>query len=83
MESTEFPQPMENRKDSYVLTSPPTPQKLGITTKIRQTINSAAKRTQTNSKKRLSGPDLSNLTPQCQVNERRISFCFQLFQLRI
>lgn len=66
MNSSEFPLPMGDRKDSMISPDPPTVQKRGLTAKIRQTMNITSKRDQTNDKQRSSVPNLSNLTPQCQ-----------------
>jgi hypothetical protein len=46
------------------------PKTEGLTSKIRQRINAAGKSVQNTRQRKLSAPDLTNLTPQSQVSRK-------------
>jgi len=71
MDLDTFPFPIQNRNilsaSSRVETNFEQQEKEGLATKFRQTINAATKRVQSSRQRKLSVPNLTNLTSESQV----------------
>jgi hypothetical protein len=77
MSFDEFPLPVQNRNilsASYPLEENYQQKSEGLTTKIRQRINTASKRVQASGHRKFSTPNLTNLTSESQVRRKEFFF---------